>query len=149
MWEFDSLIPNHRSSKVAADFFSGCSAVGSALGSGPRGRGFESRHSDHKKLFHRLVEELFVFHGVTGFEPTASPQRDTNSPVDCLRGCGRIRARLPHRAPWTVPRQNSPRKNSHRANQQSHSRIFLRQYRTILSADTASEVRQLLSQKRR
>ena len=149
MWEFDSLIPNHRSSKVAADFFSGCSAVGSALGSGPRGRGFESRHSDHKKLFHRLVEELFVFHGVTGFEPTASPQRDTNSPVDCLRGCGRIRARLPHRALWTVPRQNSPRKNSHRANQQSHSRIFLRQYRTILSADTASEVRQLLSQKRR
>ncbi len=126
MWEFDSLIPNHRSSKVAADFFSGCSAVGSALGSGPRGRGFESRHSDHKKLFHRLVKELFVFHGVTGFEPTASPQRDTNSPVDCLRGCGRIRARLPHRALWTVPRQNSPRKNSQRANQQSHSRIFLK-----------------------
>ncbi len=149
MWEFDSLIPNHRSSKVAADFFSGCSAVGSALGSGPRGRGFESRHSDHKKLFHRLVKELFVFHGVTGFEPTASPQRDTSSPVDCLRGCGRIRARLPHRALWTVPRQNSPRKNSQRANQQSHSRIFLRQYRTILSADTASEAWQLLSQKRR
>ena len=71
MWEFDSLIPNHRSSKVAADFFSGCSAVGSALGSGPRGRGFESRHSDHKKLFHRLVKELFVFHGVTGFEQPA------------------------------------------------------------------------------
>lgn len=91
-------------------FFPGCSAVGSALGSGPRGRGFESRHSDHKKLFHRLVKELFVFHGVTGFKPTASPQRDTNSPVDCLRGCGRIRARLPHRALWTVPRQNSPRK---------------------------------------
>ena len=55
-----------------------------------------------------------------------SPQRDTNSPVDCLRGCGRIRARLPHRALWTVPRQNSPRKNSQRANQQSHSRIFLK-----------------------
>ena len=71
MWEFDSLIPNHRSSQVAADFFSGCSAVGSALGSGPRGRGFESRHSDHKKLFHRLVKELFVFHGVTGFEQPA------------------------------------------------------------------------------
>ena len=50
---------------------SGCSAVGSALGSGPRGRGFESRHSDHKKLFHRLVKELFVFHGVTGFEQPA------------------------------------------------------------------------------
>jgi len=55
-----------------------------------------------------------------------SPQRDTNSPVDCSRGCGRIRARLPHRALWTVPRQNSPRKNSQRANQQSHSRIFLK-----------------------
>ena len=27
----------------------GCSAVGSALGSGPRGRGFKSRHSDHEK----------------------------------------------------------------------------------------------------
>ena len=26
----------------------GCSAVGSALGSGPRGRGFKSPHSDHK-----------------------------------------------------------------------------------------------------
>ncbi len=29
------------------------------------------------------------------------------------------------------------------------SRTFLRQYRIILSADTASEVRQMLSQKRR
>ena len=138
MWEFDSLIPNHRSSKVAADFFSGCSAVGSALGSGPRGRGFESRHSDHKKLFHRLVKELFVFHGVTGFEPTASPQRDTSSPVDCLRGCGRIRARLPHRALWTVPRQNSPRKNSQRANQQSHSRIFLKIFPALLQKSAKS-----------
>ena len=27
----------------------GCSAVGSALGSGPRGRGFKSRHSDQRK----------------------------------------------------------------------------------------------------
>lgn len=25
----------------------------------------------HKKLFHRLVKELFVFHGVTGFEQPA------------------------------------------------------------------------------
>ena len=49
----------------------GCSAAGSALGSGPRGRGFESRHSDHKKLFHRLVKELFVFHRVTAFEQPA------------------------------------------------------------------------------
>ena len=29
-------------------FRSGCSAAGSALGSGPRGRGFKSRHSDQK-----------------------------------------------------------------------------------------------------
>ena len=29
---------------------SGCSADGSALGSGPRGRGFKSRHSDHKRI---------------------------------------------------------------------------------------------------
>ena len=28
---------------------SGCSADGSVLGSGPRGRGFKSRHSDHGK----------------------------------------------------------------------------------------------------
>ena len=27
---------------------SGCSAAGSVLGSGPRGRGFKSRHSDHE-----------------------------------------------------------------------------------------------------
>ena len=32
---------------------------------------------------------------------------------------------------------------------QGISRFYLRQYRIILSADTASEVRQLLSQKRR
>ena len=30
---------------------SGCSADGSALGSGPRGRGFKSRHSDHRPGF--------------------------------------------------------------------------------------------------
>ena len=41
-------------------FLSGCSAVGSALGSGPRGRGFESRHSDQKDLRFK-PEALFVF----------------------------------------------------------------------------------------
>ena len=41
-------------------FFTGCSAVGSALGSGPRGRGFESRHSDQKDLRFK-PEALFVF----------------------------------------------------------------------------------------
>ena len=79
MWEFDSLIPNHRSSKVAADFFSGCSAVGSALGSGPRGRGFESRHSDHKKLFHRLVKELFVFSRSDGIRTARSRHSGTQT----------------------------------------------------------------------
>ncbi len=35
---YDILIRSHR----------GVAQFGSALGSGPRGRGFESRHSDHK-----------------------------------------------------------------------------------------------------
>ena len=34
-------------------FRSGCSAAGSALGSGPRGRGFKSRHSDQKSRMRR------------------------------------------------------------------------------------------------
>jgi len=95
------------------------------------------------------VKELFVFHRVTGFEQPALATAGHKQSSGLFARGGRIRARLPHRALWTVPRQNSPRKNSQRANQQSHSRIFLRQYRTILSADTASEARQLLSQKRR
>ena len=33
--------------KRRSDDDTGCSAVGSALGSGPRGHGFKSRHSDH------------------------------------------------------------------------------------------------------
>ena len=33
---------------------SGCSADGSVLGSGPRGRGFKSRHSD------QLLKALFI-----------------------------------------------------------------------------------------
>ena len=37
-----------------------CSAVGSALGSGPRGRGFESRHSDHKSTV-ILIELRWTF----------------------------------------------------------------------------------------
>ena len=46
------LQPKNSSSvkSAAAIFFStGCSAVGSAPGSGLGGRGFESRHSDHEK----------------------------------------------------------------------------------------------------
>ena len=40
-------------------FFTGCSAVGSALGSGPRGRGFESRHSDHKPVTKKMSQAYF------------------------------------------------------------------------------------------
>ena len=39
---------------------SGCSAVGSALGSGPRGRGFDSRHSDQKGTVARLSPFLYT-----------------------------------------------------------------------------------------
>ena len=38
----------------------GCSAVGSALGSGPRGRGFKSPHSDQKSTgFNKKPVDLF------------------------------------------------------------------------------------------
>ncbi len=36
-------------------FFSGCSAVASALGSGPRGRGFKSRQPDAVFPIHRII----------------------------------------------------------------------------------------------
>ncbi len=52
------------------NIFSGCSADGSALGSGPRGRGFKSRHSDHKEL------NVFAL-GSLVFEHTASCQSRT------------------------------------------------------------------------
>ena len=42
-----SSAPNGIISLAGTDI-SGCSAAGSALGSGPRGRGFKSRHSDQK-----------------------------------------------------------------------------------------------------
>ncbi len=38
---------------------SGCSAVGSARRSGRRGRGFESRHSDHFKLKMRITDRIY------------------------------------------------------------------------------------------
>ena len=40
---------------------SGCSADGSVLGSGPRGRGFKSRHSDHQQKRPALVVGLFCW----------------------------------------------------------------------------------------
>ena len=36
---------------------SGCSAVGSALGSGPRGRGFKSRHSDQTMIIRTTLSK--------------------------------------------------------------------------------------------
>ena len=37
-----------------------CSADGSVLGSGPRGRGFKSRHSDHlKPLIHKALSCVY------------------------------------------------------------------------------------------
>ena len=59
MWEFDSLIPNQTAAKKAA-VFSGHSAVGSALRSGRRGRGFKSRCSDQKEPVHIRVLVLFL-----------------------------------------------------------------------------------------
>lgn len=41
----------------------GCSAVGSVLGSGPRGREFKSRHSDHQKACNLNDYRLFPFLG--------------------------------------------------------------------------------------
>ena len=45
---------------------SGCSADGSVLGSGPRGRGFKSRCSDQKEPVHIRVLVLFCLRA--GFE---------------------------------------------------------------------------------
>ena len=43
----------------------GCSAVGSALGSGPRGRMFKSCHSDQQTKMHRFFcAFLFVLCGI-------------------------------------------------------------------------------------
>src|SRR5690554_1510352 len=39
----------------------GCSAAGSALGSGPRGRKFESSHSDHVKSDVSVIEHLIFY----------------------------------------------------------------------------------------
>src|SRR5699024_6497749 len=57
----------------AAGFLSGCSADGSALGSGPRGRGFESRHSDHPFRASPSLAMHFLFYPVylKTFEITA------------------------------------------------------------------------------
>ena len=50
---------------------SGCSAVGSALGSGPRGRGFKSRHSDQKSydfcLFSAKIVTFLLYFSVEFF----------------------------------------------------------------------------------
>ena len=53
----------------------GCSAVGSVLGSGPRGREFKSRHSDHKKACNLNDYRLFAFLG--GFSQCVGHPRNT------------------------------------------------------------------------
>ena len=45
-----SYTARHDSSGRAAYYFRGVAQFGSAFGSGPKGRGFESRHFDHKPL---------------------------------------------------------------------------------------------------
>ena len=51
--------PVRSRSTLLRFFITGCSAVGSALGSGPRGRGFESRHSDHKPVTKKMSQAYF------------------------------------------------------------------------------------------
>ena len=51
--------PLRSRSTLLRFFITGCSAVGSALGSGPRGRGFESRHSDHKPVTKKMSQAYF------------------------------------------------------------------------------------------
>ena len=83
--------PLRSRSTLLRFFITGCSAVGSALGSGPRGRGFESRHSDQKAVCTvSRYKRLFCL-GVPRIR-TARPRRSgaQTSPVGCLRGRGRI-----------------------------------------------------------
>ena len=51
--------PVRSRSTLLRFFITGCSAVGSALGSGPRGRGFESRHSDHEPVTKKMSQAYF------------------------------------------------------------------------------------------
>ena len=48
--------------------YPGVAKFGIALGSGPRGRGFKSRHSDHEK--HRPLWAVLFCVGAGGREPT-------------------------------------------------------------------------------
>ena len=68
---------------------SGCSADGSVLGSGPRGRGFKSRHSDQNKRIDLQVGP-FVCVSRRGFEPGRA-RASGEGPVD-LRAAS-VRAR--------------------------------------------------------
>ena len=122
--------PFRSRSTLLRFFITGCSAVGSALGSGPRGRGFESRHSDQKAVCTvSRYKRLFCL-GVPRIR-TARPRRSGAqiSPVGCLRGRGRIpspgalRAAL-YRVPvqtaflsWSAEDSNSPTPPQRGANQ--------------------------------
>ena len=111
--------PFRSRSTLLRFFITGCSAVGSALGSGPRGRGFESRHSDQKDVCTvSRYKRLFCL-GVPRIR-TARPRRSGAqiSPVGCLRGRGRIPSpdrRSLYRIPvqtaflsWSAEDSNSP-----------------------------------------
>ena len=56
----------------------GCSAVGSVLGSGPRGREFKSRHSDQKKACNFNGYRLFAFLGDVALR-AGHPQNTLNA----------------------------------------------------------------------
>ena len=62
---------------------------GIALGSGPRGLGFESRYSDQiRKLTQRVGFLIWMGIGIRKTGP--NEVRVRNSPVDCFLGRGRI-----------------------------------------------------------
>ena len=111
--------PFRSRSTLLRFFITGCSAVGSALGSGPRGRGFESRHSDQKAVCTvSRYKRLFCL-GVTRLEqpvPAAAGRKSARW-ADC-EGAGESRhptgATL-YRVPvqtaflsWSAEDSNSP-----------------------------------------
>ena len=54
--------------KRIIDGLTGCSAVGSALGSGPRGPGFKSPHSDHKRALKKMPKrKALIYQGFSAF----------------------------------------------------------------------------------
>ena len=58
---------------VNQKIISGCSAVGSALGSGPRGRAFESPHSDHVVVNDITFATTFLFLKISALAHFVTP----------------------------------------------------------------------------